>query len=92
MPCVADRSGQSRRRGIPETSASAYVRCIADAPRVHPPRDRDRDLPKRSEHAPDHLDGLNAEQREGATALGAPLLIVAGADTGKSRTLVHRVA
>ena len=65
---------------------------MTDAPRVYPPRDRDRDLPERSEHAPDHLDGLNAEQREGATAMGAPLLIVAGAGTGKTRTLVHRVA
>ena len=63
---------------------------MADVPRVYPPRPRD--VPGRSENAPDHLDGLNPEQREGATALGSPLLIVAGAGTGKTRTLVHRVA
>ena len=63
---------------------------MPDAPRVYPPRPRD--VLGRSELASDHLDGLNPEQREGATALGAPLLIVAGAGTGKTRTLVHRVA
>lgn len=37
-------------------------------------------------------DGLNAEQARAATHPGGPLLIVAGAGTGKTRTLVHRVA
>jgi DNA helicase-2/ATP-dependent DNA helicase PcrA len=35
---------------------------------------------------------LNARQREAATAGDAPLLIVAGAGTGKTNTLAHRVA
>jgi DNA helicase-2/ATP-dependent DNA helicase PcrA len=63
---------------------------MADAPRVYQPRPRE--VPARSDAASDHLDGLNPEQREGATAMGSPLLIVAGAGTGKTRTLVHRVA
>ncbi len=37
-------------------------------------------------------DGLNAEQRAAVTYGDGPLLIVAGAGTGKTRTLVHRVA
>ena len=45
---------------------------------------------------PDCLSQLNPEQREavlhGGGAPGGPLLIIAGAGTGKTRTLVHRVA
>jgi DNA helicase-2/ATP-dependent DNA helicase PcrA len=35
---------------------------------------------------------LNARQREAASAGAAPLLIIAGAGTGKTNTLAHRVA
>ncbi|MDE3069247.1 MAG: ATP-dependent helicase [Acidobacteriota bacterium] len=38
------------------------------------------------------LDHLNAEQREAATHAGGPLLILAGAGTGKTATLCARVA
>ncbi|HWA99299.1 MAG TPA: ATP-dependent helicase [Pirellulales bacterium] len=38
------------------------------------------------------LDGLNDRQREAVCHDGRPLLIVAGAGTGKTKTLVHRVA
>ena len=38
------------------------------------------------------LDGLNEEQRLAATHDGGPLLILAGAGTGKTRTLVARAA
>jgi DNA helicase II / ATP-dependent DNA helicase PcrA len=41
---------------------------------------------------PDLLAGLNDEQRAAVTHGDTPLLIVAGAGTGKTRTLVHRVA
>jgi DNA helicase-2/ATP-dependent DNA helicase PcrA len=37
-------------------------------------------------------DGLNEEQREAATYAGGPLLILAGAGTGKTTTLCARVA
>ena len=35
---------------------------------------------------------LNPEQLEAATAGDGPLLVLAAAGTGKTRTLVHRVA
>ncbi len=38
-----------------------------------------------------HLSGLNNEQREAALHMKGPLLIVAGAGAGKTKTITHRI-
>jgi len=38
-----------------------------------------------------HLRGLNKEQREAALHMNGPLLIVAGAGAGKTKTITHRI-
>src|SRR3954469_13588803 len=60
----------------------------ASAPRVYPPRERVVPEGEKRDLAAE----LNPEQAAAATHGDGPLLIIAGAGTGKTRTLVYRVA
>lgn len=61
---------------------------MVDAPRIH--------VAKHLDVSPPHADALgpalNAAQADAASHGDTPLLIVAGAGSGKTRTLIHRVA
>jgi DNA helicase-2/ATP-dependent DNA helicase PcrA len=60
----------------------------SQSPRVYPPRERI--VPETTPR--DFAAELNPEQAKAATHEDGPLLIIAGAGTGKTRTLVYRVA
>ncbi|MEP6495653.1 MAG: ATP-dependent helicase [bacterium] len=60
---------------------------MPDQPRLYPARERSIAEPAR-----DLLAELNPEQGAAAVHTNGPLLIIAGAGTGKTRTLVYRVA
>lgn len=62
----------------------------SDEPRLYPPRPRDLSAPP--DAARDLAAELNEAQAAAATHGDGPLLIIAGAGTGKTRTLVYRVA
>lgn len=63
---------------------------MAELPRVHTPKHLEVSAP--NTRAPRGGPALNAAQAAAASHGDSPLLIVAGAGTGKTRTLIHRVA
>jgi len=69
-------------------AVSSGVPRMSESPRIYQPRVREEPI-RPSDTA---LSGLNPEQSAAAAHADGPLLIVAGAGTGKTRTLVHRVA
>ncbi|MEL7608239.1 MAG: UvrD-helicase domain-containing protein [Bacillota bacterium] len=85
-----EQSGALGARPARKPKSPAGKAHAVPEPAAAPPRKKDGNEAQAA--GPDTFDGLNQEQREAVCAADSVIAVIAGPGTGKTRTLVNRIA